>query len=228
MEETLELVDAITERDDAQMRDELGDLLLNVAFQIVVAEERQAFDAEDVVRGLEDKMRRRHPHLYGDAEERPDWEELKAHERPERDTFEGLARRLDPLSRAQRLQDRAAGFGFDWADYRGAFEKLREEVDEVAERLEAEDVAGIQLELGDLLFSCVNVARLRGLHASRALREANARFESRFRQLQVLAGERGIDMNDASLAELDALWDEIKGTTNAERATPTDEMKETT
>lgn len=211
IEETLELVDAITDGDDAAMRDELGDLLLNVAFQIVVAEERGAFDAEDVVGRLEAKMRRRHPHLYGEAEDRPGWEEMKAHERAEQDIFDGLARRLDPLSRAHRLQDRAAGVGFDWEDHRGAFEKLQEEVAEVEEQLEAIRSEELERELGDLLFSCVNVARLAGVHASRALRDANARFKRRFRIVQRLARERGLDMADASLAELDELWEEAKG-----------------
>lgn len=211
IEEALEVVDAILDRDDSAVRDELGDLLLNVAFQIVLAEERGAFEAEDVVHQLEEKMRRRHPHLYGAEEERPNWEELKAHERERDDVFQGLARRLDPLSRAQRIQDRVAGVGFDWPDYRGAFEKLREEVEEVAEHLgESADPDRLEDELGDLLFACVNVARLSGLHASKALRSANARFEHRFAGLQALARQRGIDVANASLDELDTLWEEVK------------------
>ena len=211
IEEALELVDAIVDRDDSAIRGELGDLLLNVAFQIVLAEERGAFEAEDVVHHLEEKMRRRHPHLYGAARERPDWEEVKAHERQRDDVFAGLARRLDPLSRAQRTQDRVAAVGFDWPDYQGAFDKLREEVEEVAEHLGGDDAARLEAELGDLLFACVNVARLSGLHAARALRAANARFEHRFAGVQALARERGIDMTSASLDQLDALWEEVKG-----------------
>lgn len=209
LEETLELVDAIGDGDDDAMRGELGDLLLNVAFQIVLAEERSAFSAEEVVGQLEEKMRRRHPHVYGDAPEPPNWEAGKAHER-QGETFEGLARRLDPLSRAQRIQDRAAGVGFDWDDVHGAFAKVREEVEEVAARIEAADDDGLEEELGDLLFACVNVARLSRLHAARALRGANAKFEDRFARLESLARERGLGMGEASLAELDALWDEIK------------------
>ncbi len=209
LEETLELVDAIGDGDDDAMRGELGDLLLNVAFQIVLAEERSAFSAEEVVGQLEEKMRRRHPHVYGDASEPPNWEAGKAHER-QGETLEGLARRLDPLSRAQRIQDRAAGVGFDWDDVHGAFAKVREEVEEVAARIEAADDDGLEQELGDLLFACVNVARLSRLHAARALRGANAKFEDRFARLESLARERGLRMGEASLAELDALWDEIK------------------
>ncbi len=211
LEESLELADAIVDgASDERLRAEIGDLLLNVAFQIVLAEERGAFDAEDVMSALEEKMRRRHPHLYGDAEERPHWEAEKANERQGNDIFEGLARRLDPLSRAQRLQDRAAGVGFDWDHARDAFEKTREEVDEVAAHLESGDREALEQELGDLLFACVNVARLSGLHAATALRLANAKFERRFARLAQLAEERGLKLGEASLAELDAIWDEIK------------------
>ncbi len=211
IEEALELSEAILDqRGDDAVRGEIGDLLLNVAFQIVVAEERGAFGAEDVVQELETKMRRRHPHLYGDAEAAPDWEAHKAMERAGRDVFEGLAERLDPLSRAQRIQDRAAGVGFDWENATDAFVKLREEMDEVAAHLESGDRADLEEELGDLLFACVNVARLSRLHAAKALKEANAKFERRFERLQQLAAERGLVMGEASLQELDVLWDEVK------------------
>lgn len=211
IEETLELSEAILEgRGDDEVRSELGDLLLNLAFQIVVAEERGAFTAEDVASGLEDKMRARHPHLYGDAESPPDWEAHKARERGGRDVFEGLSKRLDPLSRAQRLQDRAAGVGFDWERAEDAFTKLREEVEEVAAHVAGGDPGALEEELGDLLFACVNVARLSNLHASRALKLANSKFERRFAQLESLAAERGLVMGEASLQKLDELWEELK------------------
>ncbi|NIR46144.1 MAG: nucleoside triphosphate pyrophosphohydrolase [Gemmatimonadetes bacterium] len=212
LEESLELADSILEGADAEtLRSELGDLLLNVAFQIVLAEEREAFDAADVVAALEAKMRHRHPHLYGDADERPDWEAHKAAEREEADVFEGLATRLDPLARAQRVQDRAAGVGFDWEHARDALEKVREELDEVAAGLESGDRAALEAELGDLLFAAVNVARLSGLHAATALRLANIKFERRFTAMLEMAEERELDVEKASLAELDELWDEVKG-----------------
>ena len=211
LEESLELADAILEdADDAVLRSEIGDLLLNVAFQIVLAEERNAFTAEDVVQTLQDKMRRRHPHLYGDAEERPHWEAEKANEREGDDVFEGLAKRLDPLSRAQRAQDRASGVGFDWDHARDAFAKVHEEADEVATHLESGDTDQLEEELGDLLFAVVNVARLSDLHAATALRRANLKFERRFARLAALVKSRGLVMEEASLEELDELWDEIK------------------
>lgn len=198
---------------------ELGDLLLNVAFQIVLAEERGEFGAEDVVSAVEMKMRRRHPHLYGDGEAVA-WEELKRREREaggrrrERDAepslLEGLPGGLDPLSKAHRIQDRVAAVGFDWENARGAFDKVAEELEEVREALEAEPSPALEEELGDLLFAVVNLSRLAGVHALTALREANAKFARRFTALEALAHARGVHLGEATLAELDALWDEVK------------------
>ena len=211
LEESLELADAILEEaEDEKLLSEIGDLLLNVAFQIVLAEERGAFNAADVMSTLEEKMRSRHPHLYGDAEERPHWEAHKAGERGGDDVFAGLARRLDPLSRAQRVQDRAAGVGFDWAHARDAFAKVHEELDEVATHLESGERDALEDELGDLLFAVVNVVRLSGLHAATAVRLANLKFERRFARLTELASERGLVLGEASLEELDVLWEEVK------------------
>lgn len=211
LEESLELAEDIIEgAPDDKLRSEIGDLLLNVAFQIVLAEERGAFDAADVVATLEAKMRRRHPHLYGDAEERPHWEAEKANERSGDDAFAGLATRLDPLSRAQRLQDRAAGVGFDWEAARDAFAKVHEEVEEVAAHLESDERGLLEREIGDLLFACVNVARLSDLHAGTALRLANAKFKRRFERMAEVARERGLVLGEATLEELDAIWEEMK------------------
>ncbi len=213
LEEAVETADAIRSGEDGALRGELGDLLLNVAFQIVLAEERGAFSAEDVVRTLEEKMRRRHPHVYGDAPERPSWDQLKAKERPHGERLEGIAERLDPLSRAQRIQDRARGVGFDWPDAHSAWKKFLEEVREVGARLD--DEAGeageaLEEELGDLLFAAVNVIRLAGAHAASTLRGANAKFERRFQAVEALAHERGLEMGAATLDELDRLWEEVK------------------
>ena len=225
LEEAHEVADAIRDADDLELARELGDLLLNVAFQVVLAEERGSFDAADVVRELETKMRDRHPHVYGDAEEAPDWEELKARDRADRaetarevDPFDGIASGLEPLSRALRLQDRAAALNFDWPDVSGALEKLREETEELRSALESDPQAvgasgaeeRVEDELGDLLFAAVNVARLAGLHPSTALERATAKFVTRFRALLDLAGERGIDPTESSLETLDGLWNEVK------------------
>lgn len=219
LEEAHEVADAVTAKNDPNLESELGDLLLNVAFQVVLAEERAAFTAEDVVSHLEAKMRRRHPHLYGDGPPVA-WEELKARERAEAEqTFlSGIATGLDPLSRAHRIQERVSTVGFDWADARGAFEKVAEELEEVREILESmgsseRGSAGseaLEEELGDLLFAVVNLTRLSGAHSLQALQRANQKFIARFDKLEALAKERGLKLGEASLEELDALWNEVK------------------
>jgi MazG family protein len=210
LEEAHEVADAIAAQDRAHLPAELGDLLLNVAFQIVLAEERGDFAAEDVVRALEDKMRRRHPHLYGG--EKTDWEQLKANERAQTgaSVLHGLAQGLDPLSKAHRIQERVSTVGFDWADARGAFDKVAEELEEVRAALAAEPSPALEEELGDLLFAVVNLSRLAGTHALQALQAANRKFSGRFEKLEKLAGERGVILGHAKLEELDKLWDEVK------------------
>jgi uncharacterized protein YabN with tetrapyrrole methylase and pyrophosphatase domain len=234
LEETHEVVDAIRDGDASELEGELGDLLLNIAFQIVVAEETRALDADSVYARLERKMVARHPHLFGDGERRS-WEELKAAERgTSRGVLGRLAKGLDPLTKAYRIQERVAGVGFDWDDWHGPAEKVAEELGEVRAALDdggssggaapeahavADPVAGhesggpddaVTEEVGDLLFAVVNLARLVGVHPTTALARANTKFHSRFEQLEALAAERGIDMPTAGLAALDALWDEVK------------------
>ncbi len=237
LEETHEVVEAIQEGDDAELEGELGDLLLNLAFQIVVAEESGSMDADSVYRRLETKMIARHPHVFGDAEHR-NWEESKAAERrADEGVLSGLARGLDPLTKAYRIQERVAGVGFDWADHRGALAKVREELDEVVEALEAthrarsqgasgeatspeegvaEPIPGaepsnaVQEEIGDVLFAVVNLARLTGVHPTTALARANAKFMDRFRELETRARSAGVDLPTAGLTRLDQLWKEVK------------------
>lgn len=246
LEEAHETADAVLAGDDDELAGELGDLLLNVAFQVVLAEERGAFDAPEVVGRLEAKMRERHPHVYGDAEEAPDWEELKARERTAGDASPaGVPEELEPFSRSLRVQQRAAAVGFDWPDAGGALDKLVEEVEELralaearaadgasgggreANRDESPAAAGtggppaphpggtvpdpeVEGEVGDLLFSAVNVARLSGVHPSAALARATRKFEVRFAELARRARERSVDLEEASLEEMETLWREVK------------------
>ena len=215
-------------RADATLRDELGDLLLQVLFHSVVAEERGAFGLHDVARALVTKMHVRHPHLYpvdgGAPGERQGWEAMKAKKRKAID--EGLPPGLPALHRAHRLQDRASGVGFDWPDVEGPIGKVAEELDEVRAELasgpaprgpQGEPVydarhAALEGELGDLLFSVVNLCRKAGVHASLALDRANAKFAARFGAVERLAAERGIDVATAGLEQLDVLWDQVKRT----------------
>ncbi len=224
IEEAHELDEAIQLGDDALTREELGDVLLQVLFHSVLAEERGAFTFSDVAGGLITKMKGRHPHLYGEGAKEP-WERMKS---KRRDSLgDGLPIALPPLHRAQRLQDRAAGVGFDWPDWRGAADKVAEELNEARELLDdtggaapgappVHDEAHERLaeELGDLLFSCVNLCRKAQVHASLALDRANSKFQRRFEQVEQLARARGLRIGTASLAELDALWDEVKSPTS--------------
>jgi MazG family protein len=232
IEEAYEVDDAIQQvsagGDAGALRDELGDLLLQVVFHAVVAEERGAFDLHDVAHALVTKMRARHPHLYPpDGAEapaaRPNWEAAKARTRKAID--QGLPAALPALHRAHRLQDRAAGVGFDWPDTEGPAEKVAEELAEARVELArrptppardtvapADDPhhARVEAELGDLLFACVNLCRKAGVHASLALDKANAKFARRFGAVERLAASRGVDVATAGLEALDRLWDEAK------------------
>ena len=183
-----------------------------VASQTVPAEERGTSSAEDVVTTLEEKMRRRHPHLYGGDKE--EWETLKARERDAQgaSVLHGLAKGLDPLSKAHRIQERVSTVGFDWAEARGAFEKVAEELEEVREAMEAEPSPALEEELGDLLFAVVNLTRLTGVHSLRPLQRANQKFTNRFEKLEQLARQRGVVLGQASLEQLDVLWDAVKAT----------------
>jgi MazG family protein len=220
LEEAHEVADVVRKGDDAELPGELGDLLLNVAFQIVLAEERGTFGAEAVVAALETKMRDRHPHVYGDADEAPDWEGMKASQRAaatsgNADPFAGVSAGIEPLSRAIRVQERAAGVGFDWPDVTGAFEKLREEMDELEPLLAAGNESQKSLErlaeeAGDVLFSAVNVCRLAGLHPMTVLEDATDKFTDRFRHLSARARADGIVLERASLETLDRLWEAVK------------------
>jgi len=231
LEEAHEVADAILAGRDDELERELGDLLLNVAFQVVLAEERGAFDATTVVSGMEGKMRERHPHVYGDAEEAPDWERMKAEQRERdraasgatdsgADPFDGLPAGLEPLSRSLRMQHRAAGLNFDWPNVWGALEKLEEELLELRETLETAESREtaidqsadprVEDELGDLLFAAVNVGRLAGVHPTMALERSAAKFAGRFRALLTLADVEGLDPRQASLQDLDELWERVK------------------
>jgi len=226
LEETYETVEAIQARDTNALQGELGDLLLNLAFQVVVAEEEGDFHREAVVRQLEEKMIRRHPHLFG-LGEKESWEAIKAREKAAQGpagggeagegggVLAGLPERLDPLHRSHRMQEKVAGVGFDWDAPAGALEKLREELDEVEEALSVGEEARVREEVGDLLFSVVNLARLVGAHPIPALQGANAKFQRRFQALEALARDRGIQLPGASLEELDRLWDEVKASEEA-------------
>ena len=212
VEEVLELDQALRRDEPLELRDELGDLLLHLAFQLVIGQERGEFDAESVTRGLEEKMWRRHPHLFGGGEKPASWELGKREERRGKGkTLGGLPPTLPALLKAYRLQERAAGVGFDWPDASGPLAKVKEEVEELEVEMERGSKEELEAELGDLLFAVVNLARKLKVDPRAALERANEKFEKRFAGVERLAEARGLEVGRATLEELDELWDEVKG-----------------
>jgi ATP diphosphatase len=209
VEEVHELDQAIAAGDTDAIRDEAGDLLLHLAWQVVLGEERGEFTADALAEQTERKMRRRHPHLFeiGPAES---WETLKQRER-RRGTLDGLPPTLPALLMASRLQERAASVGFDWPDTAGPAGKVREELAEVEAELVGRAPADvIEGEIGDLLFAVVNLARKAGVQPGAALDRANQKFRSRFAAVEALAAERGLSLEEVGLDRLDGLWNEVK------------------
>lgn len=205
IEEAYEVADACARDDMAALKDELGDLLLQVVFHARMAEERGAFALADVMTSICNKMVRRHPHVFGPEGSEPDWEGIKAAERADKDdasALAGVALSLPALLRAEKLQKRAARTGFDWPDAEGAKAKIAEEIAEIEA---AADQDALEDEFGDLLFAVVNWARKRNVDPEAALRRANGKFEGRFRNIETAPG-----FADSSLSEKEALWVQAK------------------
>jgi nucleoside triphosphate diphosphatase len=226
IEEAYEVADAISRSDMEDLCDELGDLLLQVAFHARMAQEEGAFNFGDVVYAITDKLVRRHPHVFGEAEANAPnavkglWDRIKAEEKARRDAkrgnidFEGalggIPVALPALQRAQKLQHKAGKVGFDWNDPLAVLKKIREETDEVTEAIASGDKAHAAEEVGDLMFAVVNLARHLDTDAEQALRATNEKFERRFGSIENALAAKGKRPQDATLAEMDALWDEAK------------------
>ena len=218
IEEAYEVADAIERGDMTALKDELGDLMFQVVFHARMAEEAGLFGFGDVAEAIADKMERRHPHVFGDAEiasvtaQNEAWEAHKAAERQASgaaaSVLDGVARALPALLRAAKISRRAARIGFDWPDARAVIPKLAEEIAELETELDqGADPAMVEEEMGDLLFAAANLARKLDIEPETALRRATAKFERRFRQVEALAAERGIGRD---LDALEALWQEVK------------------
>ena len=231
IEEAYEVVDAIERGDIADLRDELGDLLLQVVFHARMAEEAGHFDFGGVVEAVTAKLIRRHPHVFANtrdlspAEVKALWGEIKAQEKQDRlaarrqagapeeppaGALAGAPLALPALTRAVKLQEKAGKVGFDWNDAHAVLAKLREETAEIEEALAAGDAEGVKGEVGDLLFVVANLARHLSVDPETALRGANAKFERRFAHIEARLGAQGRQPNEASLEEMDTLWDEAK------------------
>ena len=215
IEEAYEVADAIARGDHDDLRDELGDLLLQVVFHARMAEEAEMFDVDDVAGGISEKLIRRHPHVFGNDDERAagkvdgSWEAIKAAERADHvdeSALAGIALALPALKRAQKLGKRAANVGFDWDDRRGVRDKLLEELDELEDAVGERDTNQIEEEFGDLLFSLVNLARHLDIDPEHALSKANHKFERRFREMEHEIRGSGRTPRDMNLAELEQEW----------------------
>lgn len=218
IEEAYEVLEAIEHGSVAEHKEELGDLLLQVVFQAEIRRQEGAFDAADVAHAIADKLVRRHPHVFGDANEKEQhaggalkrWEEIKSKEKGGRSIIGGVPSALPGLLRAQRIQEKASQVGFDWKAAEPALAKVEEETRELRAAIASGDKKAIEHELGDALFAIVNVARLSGVASEDALRGTIERFSSRFRHIETSVAARGGSMRETSLEEMEKLWEEAK------------------
>jgi nucleoside triphosphate diphosphatase len=227
LEEAYEVADAAARGDLKDLKEELGDLLLQVAFHARMAEEQDTFDFGDVVEAVTAKLVRRHPHVFADAEGRTAkaveglWERIKGEEKVDRGeagpigALAGVPVALPALTRALKLQNKAGSVGFDWNDPRAVLAKIREEADEIESELDGADTSKVAAEVGDLLFAVVNLARHLDADPEDVLRQTNLKFERRFAAIERALAARGKTPKEATLAEMDALWDEAKAAEKA-------------
>lgn len=215
IEEVYELGDAILDEDLPEVKKELGDLLLHLVFYAKIGEEKGAFDIGDVLHGICDKLVHRHPHIYGDVEAndeetvKANWEKLKLKE-GKKSVLEGVPRSLPALVKATRIQDKARGAGFDWEETNQVWDKLREEIAELEAEVEAAAPEKIEAEFGDVLFSLINLSRFIKVDPESALERTNKKFIGRFQYLEQASREAGRPLEDMSLSEMDAYWEEAK------------------
>lgn len=213
LEETYETLEAM-DIGGEELKGELGDLLLQVVFQSVIMEEEGVFDIEDVSKGIADKLVRRHPHIFGNVEAKDskevlvNWEAIKKTEKLHKDRLsilDGIPKTFPPLLKAQKLQSKAAKVGFDWKEIDGALVKLDEEIEEMRQAYQKNNMTNFKEEIGDTIFSLVNVARLAGIDVNEALESTNKKFNDRFRYVEL-----NCDIENASLEEMDTLWNKAK------------------
>ena len=217
IEEAFELCDAIMEDDPTEIQKEMGDVMEHLVFYAMIGKEQGRFDMCDVLTKEADKLVFRHPHIYGDkkAENAEDvskiWEKVKQKEKDANKTvLSGVPRSLPSLIKAYRIQDKARNVGFDWDDRKDVWDKVHEEIDELKAELENDDMSKAEREVGDVLFSLVNAARLYHINPDTALEHTNRKFISRFGYVEKKAKEQGREINDMTLGEMDELWNEAK------------------
>lgn len=217
IEETYELGDAILSRDLDEIKNELGDLLLHIAFYARLGSEEKAFDMADIAHGISEKLIYRHPHIYGDVkveneeDVKKNWEALKLKEgKGKKTVLEGVPRGLPALVKAQRIQDKVAGVGFDWEKPEQVWEKMQEELSEFQTEVAQGNPNDMEAEFGDVLFSMINYARFLKINPDTALERTNQKFTQRFNYLEAKAKALGKSLQDMTLAEMDVYWEEAK------------------
>ena len=215
IEETYELVDAITDKDWVGIKEELGDLLLHIIFYSKIAAEQKRFTLQEVIDGICEKLIKRHPHIYGDVlveneeEVKRNWEQIKLAE-GKRSVLAGVPKSLPAMVKAMRVQDKVKQVGFEWATKEQVWEKVEEERNELAEAIESGNEDHIEDEAGDLLFSVINYVRFCKVDAENALERTNKKFIKRFTKMEEAIQKKGLDIGQMKLSELDEMWDEIK------------------
>ena len=223
IEETYELGDAILDNDLEEVKKELGDLLLHIVFYAKIGSETKDFDIADVANGICEKLINRHPHIYGDVkvenadEVKQNWENIKLKE-GKKSVLEGVPNSLPALVKANRIQEKVAGVGFDWEQPEQVFEKLKEELGELQEEVESGNADKMEAEFGDVLFSMVNYARFLNINPENALERTNKKFIKRFQYLEGKAKESGKTLKEMTLAEMDVFWEEAKKLSNTKYA----------
>ena len=215
IEEVYELGDAILDNDLEELKKELGDVLLHIVFYAKIGSEKKAFDIADIANAISDKLIERHPHIYGNVsveneeDVKRNWEKLKLKE-GKKSVLEGVPKSLPALVKANRIQDKVAGVGFDWEEPHQVWKKVQEELNELNEEIEKGNQQNIEKEFGDVLFSMINYARFIKVNPENALERTNKKFISRFQYLETKAKEIGKELSDMSLAEMDVFWNESK------------------
>ncbi len=218
IEETYELADAILKSDLQEIKKELGDLMLHIVFYAKIGSEKGAFDMADVLEGINEKLIYRHPHVFGEVnvngsarKVEENWEALKLKEKGgNKRVLEGVPVALPALVKANRIQEKASGVGFDWEEREQVWDKVKEEVNELDDEIRKEDKDKMEAEFGDLFFAMVNAARLYGIDPEAALERTNLKFTKRFNYLESQTLMKGKNLHDMSLAEMDKYWDEAK------------------
>ncbi len=215
LEESHEVIEAINEENHSKLKEELGDLLLHIVFQAVLGEEQNRFQLADAIQSINQKLKRRHPHVFSDtqvdsiADIKKNWEAIKKEE-GRQSLMEGLPKTFPALLQARRIQERASEVDFDWDSAKQVWEKIREEVQELRAAIAAKNNAAIEDEMGDLLFSIVNLSRFLSTNPEEALKKTNRKFIRRFKIIEQTLAERELEFKDLTLRELDEIWNQAK------------------